>query len=125
MLMITIVPGVGVFETTVEATAPTTTNTIPSTGTSIALLALAGPSPAPTSLSAKYMPKISGSHDIPTSAPPPPGSGLKNRGDQCCNSPTSRSTVIASVIIDGQSISRPMLTRSDVADMSPPSLKVL
>src|SRR5215510_13835277 len=107
-LMTIMVATFGVFETKNEQTTPAIVIAIPTTGIKMARAALAGPSPAAASLAAKYTPKTMGSQDIPTSAPPPPGLGSKYFGDQCSSSPTRRSTVIASVITEGQSISWPM-----------------
>src|SRR5262249_5442909 len=57
-----------------------------------------GPRPAAFSFKAKTIPRIGTSQTIPTSAPPPPADVLKSAEFQCCNSPTSRMMVMASVI---------------------------
>src|SRR5271157_5649996 len=72
----------------------------------MALPMLAGPSPAVASFSAKYGPKMIGSHEMPTSAAPPPAA-VENQGvGQCSSSPTSRRMVTASVITVGIAMSR-------------------
>src|SRR5215471_4459457 len=45
------------------------------------------------------------SHEIPTTAPPPPAAGLKSATGQCCSSPTRRNRVTARLIRKGTKIS--------------------
>src|SRR5215467_11518580 len=45
------------------------------------------------------------SHEIPTTAPPPPAAGLKSATGQCCSSPIRRNRVTAKLIRKGTKIS--------------------
>jgi hypothetical protein len=73
---------------------------------------LGAPCPALVSLTAKYGPKIKGSQEIPTTAMPPPGAALNNRGDQCASSPANRNKVIPRVIKAGTRI-KPRISREE------------
>ena len=54
----------------------------PSAAIPAARQALSGAFPSRTSRQAKYGPSASGSQEMPTIAPPPPGAALKNSADQ-------------------------------------------
>src|SRR5205809_1964283 len=67
--------------------------------------ARSGPSPSFWRRVAKYTAKTSASQEMPIRAPPPPAARLNSEGFQWFSSPTSRSTVTASVISAGISTS--------------------
>src|SRR6516162_8166690 len=60
-----------------------------------------------------------GSQEIPTRAAPPPGAVLKNRGDQCCSSPTTRRMVMPRAIRAG-TVTRLVMETDFVSVMEPP-----
>src|SRR5208282_4798264 len=91
---------------------PATTMANPSKDRAKVFQTLEAPCPERVSLTAKYGPKTKGSHEIPTTAAPPPGAGLKNRGDQWPSSPAKRNKVIPRVITAGTRI-KPRMSRQE------------
>jgi hypothetical protein len=61
---------------------------------------------------------MNGSQEIPTTAPPPPGAALKNRGDQWAISPAKRNKVIPRVITAGTKIKPRMLREESDSGMN-------
>src|ERR1043166_2722059 len=68
---------------------------------------------------------MSGNHEIPTSAPPPPGAALNHGLGQCCSSPTRRTMVTPSVITAGSPMSLAIETDFVSATESSPKASVL